>query len=125
MVYYDDARRLNAEELRNLTDSIGGNPTVERLVFLQVLPAGGKPARLFPCFLNAWAEDEKMRFPVREGGGKWLMFSCAVVQCMDGEFTTVPVVIHETDLISRMCFWDKPPAVCRNLGMPGSSGWLQ
>lgn len=125
MVFFDDARCLEAAELKYMIDRTEDNPTVERLLFVEQRSSDGSPGRLFPCWLTAWGEEEDGTLPVRNDGRKWLVFQCSVVQSRDGKFSMLPVTIRETELISQKRIWDKPPSACCNMNMFLSDGLLQ
>ena len=108
MIYYDDAKILDAVEIKDILESAENNPTVDRLLFFFFLTTG-ITGRVFPCFIEAWAEDDSVLFSQRNDGRKWLMFKCTIVQCKDGEYSALPVCIHESDLLSQKRIWNKPP----------------
>ena len=109
MTTYNDARILTAEDLKKVTET-DSNPTVGRLMFVELMTGDGSPGRIFPCFIEAWRRDDSHRIPDRPDGRPWMLFRCAVVQAKDGACGVLQVTIHEAELNVRKRFWDKPPA---------------
>ncbi len=127
MTYCNDARVLDAMELKELIEDDGGatNPTINRLVFIEVKSIGGKQGRLYPCLVTSWGEDESMTSPMREDGRNWLVFKCSVIQSKDGTFSLVPVTLHEVDLTTEKRIWDKPPTMMLTRSGQYTNGRLQ
>lgn len=105
MVYSESAKMIGAEELKEIIDEEYTNPTVERLMFLETKANGEMPGKIFPCYMEAWAKDEGKSSVEADK----LMFQCCIVQCTEGQFSMLRVVLHEDELGIRKRIWDKPP----------------
>lgn len=105
MISYENAHLIEAEELKEFIEQDLGNPTIERMMFIEAKPKSGGASKVFPCYFNAWAEDEDAKVKADPG----LRFLVDIVQFVDGEFKllTVQIRAHEIGLTKRI--WDKPP----------------
>ena len=117
MIYYEDAKIVDAMELKNMVEMHCVNPTVEALRFIELKANGDNTTPLFPCFMEAWSEDDNPSINEREGR-KWLMFKCTVIQYKDGEFETLPIYLHEKEFEIRKRVWDKPPTAALRKSKP-------
>ena len=105
MVCFENARVIEAEELKEIINEEYSNPTVERMMFIEVRPKDDKVGKIFPCFVEAWGEEENAEIKMDPG----LRFQMAIVQSMGGEFGMVRVVVHANELGVNKRIWDKPP----------------
>ena len=105
MVCFENARVIDARELKESFEEKSMNPTLERLMFLEVRPKEGENGKIFPCLVEAWREDEGSKVMVDPG----LIFLVDVLQSIGGEFNMVKVGIPANDLGVKMRIWDKPP----------------
>ena len=55
MTCTENAKVINAEELKEIIDEELTNPTVERLMFLETKRDGSK---IFPCYVEAYGYDD-------------------------------------------------------------------
>ena len=123
MLFCEDAKVLDAMQLRDIISENKGNATVDCLVFLEAKTEIGKPSKIFPCYMTAWkAEDSK---PDRRDGRKPLMFQCTLIEIRDGEFDLVKIIVHEDEFGIRKKIWDKPPAEKLRKDLPLVDGILQ
>ena len=105
MVCFENAKVIDAEELKESLLEESTNPTLERLMFLEVRPKDDKPGKIFPCFVEAWGEEENSEMKIDLG----LRFQVCILQSSGGQFGLVRVIIPATDLGVRKRIWDKPP----------------
>lgn len=124
MTYYEDARILDALELKELTED-DGNPTINRLVFIEKRSMDGWTGRIYPCYVTAWGEDDSMTFPMREDGRNWLVFKCSVIQSKGGDFYLIPITLHEIELTAEKRVWNKPPTMILMRSGVFSNGLIQ
>lgn len=114
MVCFENAKVLSAEELKELIDEEYTNPTVERMMFIETKDKGEIPGKVFPCYLEAWGEDEKAKVGIDPG----LRFQICIMQSMGGEFGLLRVVIYAKELGTNKRIWDKPPTKHRRDDTP-------
>ena len=105
MVYSENAKIIEAEELKAIIEEEYSNPTIERLMFIETKETEKVPGKVFPCYLEAWAKDELGK----EGQEAKLMFQICIAQCTGGNFGMLRVVINEDELGISKRIWDKPP----------------
>lgn len=113
MVYYENAKVIEADELKEIIDEETKNPTIERLMFIEAKSANGE-AKIFPCYLEAWGQEENAEVKSDPG----LRFQIAIVQSMSGEFGMVRVVVMANELGVSKRIWDKPPTKGRREDIP-------
>ena len=102
MTLTENAKVIGTEELKELIEEELTNPTIERLMFLEVK---GKENKLFPCYVEAWTYDD-----IRpQDDHKNVIFRVAITQSSGGEFGMVRVNMREQELGVLKRFWDKPP----------------
>ena len=106
MVVSNGAKVIEAEELKQIIEEETSNPTIERLMFIEAKAAGTDETKVFPCYLEAYGEEENAAMKVDPG----LRFQIAIVQSMGGEFGMVRVVVLAKELGVTKRIWDKPPA---------------
>ena len=116
MVYFENAKVIEADELKEIIDEQTTNPTIERLMFIEAKAAGGE-TKIFPCYAIAWGEEENSELKVDPG----LRFRIDIVQCAGGEFKMVEVVILANELGVSKRIWDKPPTKGRREYIPFAS----
>ena len=109
MQFSNEAKVLDAQELREMMERNAINPTIGRLVFVEQMAVDNAAGKVFPCFLEAWTEDDTDNGPYKEDGSSWLTFRCKIVHCNEDGFGIIEVFIHERDLGIKRRFWDKPP----------------
>ena len=124
MKYCDDAKVLDAMQLKEIVEENSGNATVHSLVFVEISVKNELMSRIYPCYVFAWAEEENAA-PVSPDGRKPLMFKCDVTQFANGEFGLLEIVIHEKDFEVRNRVWDKPPAIELRKPLLAVNGILQ
>lgn len=105
MTYSEGAKIIEAEEIKELIDEKYSNPTVERLMFIEAKSKDGGPTKTFPCFVEAWGEEENAEMKVDPG----TTFMICIVQSMNGEFGMVRVYVKANELGVTKRIWDKPP----------------
>ena len=118
MVFTESARLIGPNELREMLEEESANPAVERLVFVETRAKEGKPARIFPVFVEAWAyedESEKLNPNPR------VAFKGCLMYIADGEFHAVQVMIHHWEFNLTKRIWDKPPTK----GLRDDEIWLE
>ena len=104
MVYCENAKVIDAQELKEIIDEETTNPTIERLMFIEAKAANGE-TKVFPCYLEAWGQEENAEVKADPG----LRFKIAIVQSMGGEFGMVRVIVMANELGVTKRIWDKPP----------------
>lgn len=124
MNYFEDAKVLDALELRDMIEQPISNATVDNLVFVELRERDVKPSAIFPCYIVAWREDEN-GMPDQKTGRKPLMFQGNVIQYKEGEYEFVPVIIRETDFEVRKRIWDRPPVESLRKYLPFVDGMMQ
>lgn len=106
MVYSRNARVIEPEELKEIIDEETTNPTIERLMFIEAKAQNSNETKIFPCYLEAWGEEENAEMKVDPG----LRFQLCIVQCVGGEFALARVIVLANELGVTKRIWDKPPA---------------
>lgn len=106
MVCSENAKVIEAQELKEIIDEEYSNPTIERLMFIETKEKEGFPGKVFPCWLEAWGEEENAAVKADPG----LRFQLCIMQCMNGEFTAVRVVVMANELGANKRIWDKVPS---------------
>ena len=114
MVLSENARTIDAEELKEIIDEELSNPTIERLMFIETKAKNDIPGKVFPCYLVAWGEEENAEMKVDPG----LRFRIDILQCSGGEFSIVQVVVMANELGVTKRIWDKPPTKGRKEYIP-------
>ena len=114
MVCSENAKVIDAEELKESMNEECHNPTLERLMFLEVKPREGETSKIFPCLAEAWCEDPDANVKADPG----LKFQIAVLQSTGGEFGMVKVLIPANELGVTKRIWDKPPTKGRREYVP-------
>lgn len=109
MVYYEDAKLLDAMDLKKMIATHYCSPSVDRMIFMELNGRNGNSDTLLPCYMEAWTEDESSPQD-RPDGRKWLMFKCTVIVYKDEMFTSLPIFLHEKEFRDWKRVWDKPPA---------------
>lgn len=105
MVYTEGAKIIEAEELKQIIDEeVQGNPTIERLMFIEAKDASGKN-KIFPCYVEAYGEEENAAMKPDPG----LRFQICIVQSIGGEFSLLRVIVMANELGVTKRIWDKPP----------------
>ena len=104
MVYCENAKVIDPQELKEIIDEETKNPTIDRLMFIEAKAANGE-TKIFPCYLVAWGEEENAAMKTNPG----LRFMINITQCMNGEFGMVQVVVLANELGVTKRIWDKPP----------------
>lgn len=113
MICYENAKLLEAEELKTIINDPCMNPTVERLMFIETKPkAEGEVSKIFPCYLLAWGVghppegvDDAHQLQVPQ-----LQFLACIVQSMNGQFALLNgITILAEDLNVTKRIWDRPP----------------
>lgn len=106
MVYMENAKVIDAEELKSIVDESceNGNPTIDRLMFIEARDAFGK-RKVFPCYIEAYGEEENAAMKTDPG----LRFQICIVQSIGGEFSLLRVVVLANELGVSKRIWDKPP----------------
>ena len=104
MIYLENAKVMDAEEIKELMDETSGdiheegnakpNPVMDRLVFIEAKAVSGKML-VCPCFLGGYSEEPTVG-PV--ANRPKLMFYIYIVQCMKGEYGLLQVGIKEEEL---------------------------
>lgn len=87
------------EEIKQIIDEEYTNPTVDRMMFLEVKPKEGQENKLFPCYIEGWVGDKE---------GNMISLRVCIVQTRSGEFTMVRVNIPVEEINVKKRFWDKP-----------------
>lgn len=105
MVCSEKAKVIEAAELKEMLDEEYSNPTVERLMFIETRGRDEFPGKLFPCFVEAWGEEENAEMKVDPG----LRFQMCIMQSTGGEFALIRVVVLAKELGVNKRIWDKPP----------------
>ena len=107
MICYENAKLLEAEELKTIIDDPCMNPTVERLMFIETKPKeAGEVSKIFPCYLMAWGVGR----PPEGGNEAKLQFLACIVQSMNGQFALLNgITILAEDLNVNKRIWDRPP----------------
>ena len=115
MIYLENAKVMDAEEIKELMDETSGdiheegnakpNPVMDRLVFIEAKAVSGKML-VCPCFLGGYSEEPTVG-PV--ANRPKLMFYIYIVQCMKGEYGLLQVGIKEEELGVSKRIWDRPP----------------
>lgn len=105
MVCFENAKVIDAEELKENLEEESMNPTLERLMFLEVRPKEGETSKIFPCFVEAWREDDHANVMADPG----LVFLIDIMQSTGGEFGLIKVGIPAKELGVKKRIWDKPP----------------
>lgn len=116
MVRFEGAHVIEAEELKEIIDEETSNPTIERLMFVEVRAKDLMPAKVFPCYMEAYATESFVN--AEEHKTPELMFQCCIVQSGGGNFGMVRVVIRESELGTTKRIWDKPPTKGRSEDTP-------
>ena len=124
MVYFEDAIVLDALKLKEMIDSHHDNPTVDNMVFLELKVKDGKQSMVFPCFMEAWTEDNS-RVLNGDLGRKPLLFQCTVILHKDEAYTALRIFMHEEEFEVRKRVWDKPPVESLRKYLPFVDGILQ
>lgn len=106
MVMTENARVIGVEELKEILEEEYENPTVERLMFIETKGKEDKPGKIFPCFVEAWGEEENAEVKTDPG----LRFQLCIIQSSGGEFGMVRVIVMANDIGVTKRIWDKPPA---------------
>ena len=101
MVYCENAKVIDPQELKEIIDEETKNPTIDRLMFIEAKAANGE-TKIFPCYLVAWGEEENAMMKADPG----LRFMINITQCMNGEFGMVQVVVLANELGVEV--WDEP-----------------
>lgn len=114
MVYTENARVIEAEELKEIIEEEYSNPTVERLMFIETKAKDNMPGKVFPCYMEAWGEEENAEVKVDPG----LRFQMSIAQCVNGEFGLIRVVVLANELGVNKRIWDKPPTKGRRDDTP-------
>lgn len=118
MVFTESAKPIGPNELREMLEEESANPTVERLVFMETRAKEGKPAKIFPLFVEAWAyEDESEKL----NPNPKVAFKGCLMYIADGEFHAVQIMIHRWEFNLTKRIWDKPPAK----GLRDDEIWLE
>ena len=105
MVRFENARVIGAQELKEGLEEESGNPTIDRLMFIETKEKDGYPGKVFPCFVEAWGEEENAEVKTDPG----LRFQMCILQSTGGAFQMVRVVIMANELGVSKRIWDKPP----------------
>ena len=106
MTFTESAKLIDAQEIRAIVGEVYTNPTVERLMFVETREKDDQPGKVFPCYIEEWSTENKEENGVEL---EWLVFTCCILQCVNGEFAMVRVHIREGELGIKTRFWDKPP----------------
>ena len=114
MVYSENAKVIEAEELKEIIDEQTVNPTIDRLMFIEAKAMGSNETKIFPCYLVAWGEEENSKVKTDPG----LRFKINIVQCLDGDFSMVQVIVLAKELGVTKRIWDKPPTKGRREYLP-------
>ena len=115
MVFTESAKVLTAQEIKETLEEESGNPTVERLFFLEVKGTEEKPSKVFPIYFESWGEIE-------ENNMKQLVFRGYISQyTRNGGFGMIVVNILEQSLGHTRKIWDKPPTA----GLRKDEPWIE
>ena len=114
MVYKENAKVIEPEELKEIIEEEYSNPTIERLMFIETKGKDGAAGKVFPCYLEAWGQEESA--PVMTDPG--LRFQLSIMQYAMGEFGLIRVVVMANELGVTKRIWDKPPTKGRREDTP-------
>ena len=117
MINFHKARVIEVEELKEMLDESAEfdktettkprqNPALERLMFIEAKTAKGTTS-VFPCFVAGYAYESEPKIP--EAEAPKLMFDVYIVQCLNGKFGLLEVVIKQDELGNGKRIWDMPP----------------
>lgn len=117
MINFHKARIIEADELKEMldesaefdktiTDKPRQNPAMERLMFIEAKTAAGTTS-VFPCFVAGYAYEREPKVP--EAEAPKVMFDIYIVQCLNGKFGLLEVVIKQDELGNGKRIWDVPP----------------
>ena len=106
MVCMENAKVISdVDEIKQEMNEQYSNPTVSRLMLVEVKGKEGKESVLFPCY--------PVSYTIVPGKNNaeldHTVFLFSFVQCSGGEFLLVNVNIPDTDIGTKLRFWDKPP----------------
>ena len=104
MTLTENAKVIDAQELKEMIEEKHSNPCVERLIFLETRGKDGKEGKIFPAYIEAWAHDD-----VKNEERDLLVFKMAIAQYVRGEIAHVQVALHEEEIGKTKRIWDKPP----------------
>lgn len=105
MVGFENAKVIEADELKEIIEEECTNPTMERLMFIETKGKEDIPGKVFPCFVEAWGQEENAEMKVDPG----LRFQMCIIQSTGGNFGMVRVVVLANELGASKRIWDKPP----------------
>ena len=105
MVCFENAVIITPEELKEIIEEEMTNPTLERLMFLETKAKNDIPGKVFPCWVEAWGEDEDAAVK----NDPHLKFWICIAQYTGGEFKLARVIIPASDLGTKVRIWDRPP----------------
>ena len=114
MTLTENAKVIEAEELKEMIEEELTNPTIERLMFIETKEKGDIPGKVFPCYLVAWGQEENAEVKSDPG----LRFRVDILQCVGGEFSIVQVIVMANELGVNKRIWDKPPTKGRREYIP-------
>ena len=118
MVYTENARVIEPQELREMLEEEYHNPTVERLMFIEAKAANGQK-KIFPCYVAGYHE-ETMKGPI--ASMPEIYFLIYITQAMgNGEFGLIQVSVSSNELLCSKRIWDKPPTKALREGTP----WIE
>lgn len=103
MVYTENAKLMEVEEIKELMDEECSSPTVDRLMFIETRAKGDIPSKVFPCYFEAYGCDNS------DTDAKVTVFQVCIAQSTGGQFGMVRVVVPISDFGVTKRIWDKPP----------------
>ena len=107
MFYFEGAKIIDAEELKESLDEASGNPTIERLMFIEAKAMNGD-IKIFPCLIAGYSEEKTPNSTV-EAERPELLFYIYIVQGLgNGEFGLIEVCVKESELGVSKRIWDRP-----------------
>ena len=95
----EQAHLMDIPEITKMMQSEEGNRTVSQLIFMEARKTDNRGALVFPCYPVMM--DEK------KDGTKFMIFY--LVQCIQGQYSTMCLQEDLKDMGTRFRFWNLPP----------------
>lgn len=117
MISFHKAKVIGPEELKELMDvetefnadettKQKQNPSMNRLFYIEAKNIKGTTS-IYPCFFAGYAYDREPKAP--EAESPKLLFDVYIVQCLNGKFGMLEVIIKQDEFGNGKRVWDLPP----------------
>lgn len=92
-----NAQLVDLEGIKEMVDLEALNPMIDKLMFLETRPTKNMPSKIFPCYVEAYSENEPTRLLID------------IFQLRNGEYSLIQVEESSEDLGKKFVLWNGVP----------------